>query len=474
MKRALLWFLLGLVAVGLIGPVWAQGAPDVTLDVLNAVTPGTNVAVVVQGDFVLVEFTVSPLVDSSPDDLIQLRRLDDGSLVTQQVRGDSLTGTVSLSTAPSNALGDLQAVYVLPTTGAVLATAPETVRVVPSGEGGPTTVTVPSALAPTIQAGIDAVADGGTIQVKPGVYQETLSIVGKQVNLIGGGCRGPKCTQIVGPVPQTIVPFSQAGGLVNYGPGGGGLLKDLALLGGDAGIRGFSSAGAVPAAVQVDDVVVHGAGRGIAGDFSDITVKDTEISGTVSHGIVLLYCEEMQLLNGLVSDTGGVALLILNLVNPSGVINIVDTHIFFFSEGGIVVVGGAKPVFITDCGVGLGGEWGILLIYASLAYVQGTNVTSIVRADDRGHGLAVGYSDFVFVGDCSVTQCEYAGTIFHSSGGLILGMDSGIDNRIGFSVLGEPKPDYSDPDNVFSGWEGDIITDGPLGVPEPPPLPAEP
>ncbi|MDO8585849.1 MAG: hypothetical protein Q7T82_02310 [Armatimonadota bacterium] len=143
MRMVPLWLVVAFLALGLTDPLWAEARPAVTLDVMNTVTPGTKVVAVVQGDSVQVRYTVSALVDSSSSDLIELRRVDNGSVVSSQARGDSLSGTVSLSTTPSNALGDLKVVYVLSATGNVFATAQETVTV--EGKGllvfpGPATV----------------------------------------------------------------------------------------------------------------------------------------------------------------------------------------------------------------------------------------------------------------------------------------------------------------------------------------------
>jgi pectin methylesterase-like acyl-CoA thioesterase len=67
----------------------------------------------------------------------------------------------------------------------------------PAQTRGRSRVVVPSGDFRTIQQGIDAVAAGGTVLIKPGIYQEVL-VVAKQVSLTGAGARGADRTEIVG------------------------------------------------------------------------------------------------------------------------------------------------------------------------------------------------------------------------------------------------------------------------------------
>jgi hypothetical protein len=480
MRRSLQCFLVvvGLLAVGLAGPLWAQ-APAVILDVLNPVTPGTNVAVVVQGDPVQVQFAVSPLVDSSPSDLIRLRRLDNETVVSQQTRGD-LTGTASLDTTPSSALGDLEVVYVLSATGNVLATAPQTVRVVSSGPGGPTSVTVPSPAARTIQAGIDLVADGGTIQIRPGIYRERLLVVGKRVNLVGSGSFGLRRTVIAGTLPRTIVPYQQAQGLVSFGPGGGGSISNLILQGSDAGIVGFGNAGGVPAAVQIKDAVIRLTGRGVLGSFSRLEIDRAVIVGARWHGLSVVQSANLGMFESSIIAVDGVGVFVDNTHESSGSITISGATIYNCAQGGIVVAGDAKPVCIDSCYIGVNWVAGIRLWDAGPVTVTNTDVWSVylgnteadgVVYEDLAYGLLAFQSDAIAVDNCNFIGCEKAGIIYDSSGGVITNTWSGANPRFGLVLQGEPKPDYSDPNNVFSGAEENILTDGDLPVPGPPPLP---
>jgi hypothetical protein len=75
----------------------------------------------------------------------------------------------------------------------------------------------------------------------------------------------------------------------------------------------------------------------------------------------------------------------------------------------------------------------------------------------------------------SFKYCERAGILFDGGNeGIVWNTVSGAGNRYGLILQDEPKPDCSDSQNHFFGTEENVLTDGALPVPEPPPLPSEP
>ena len=133
----------------------------------------------------------------------------------------------------------------------------------------------------TIQEAIDMVADGGTVHIAPGAYMESVEIVGKRVNLIGGDRKRRDRTLIVDATPREVVPVADARGLVEYGPGGGGSLTNLTLVGRDAAVLGRSTDGrTLPSEVRVRNVSMLRNGRGVTGIFSQLVVQEP-ISGSL-------------------------------------------------------------------------------------------------------------------------------------------------------------------------------------------------
>jgi hypothetical protein len=146
--------------------------------------------------------------------------------------------------------------------------------------------------APTIQAAIEAAEDGGSIFVLPGVYRETLRIVGKRLRLSGGGL-----VTLLGEPPRGVDPAERAVGLVTYLDGGGGVFEGFALRGGSNGIVGqppsVPPGGEVPVpearahAITIRDVQITSSGRGILWRApSNLLVEGARIRNMLHHGVV--------------------------------------------------------------------------------------------------------------------------------------------------------------------------------------------
>lgn len=100
---------------------WALNA-TVTMEILNPASPSGD-HVLSKGTQVEVEFiVVDPNNELDKNDKIQLVREDDDDKVSDKKRGNNLTGTVSLNTNKSKAIGELRVEYVHD--GQVLATIP--------------------------------------------------------------------------------------------------------------------------------------------------------------------------------------------------------------------------------------------------------------------------------------------------------------------------------------------------------------
>jgi hypothetical protein len=293
------FFLSGVVAALVLAvaagqPAWSQGGPTVILDVLNEVPPGMADIVVVQGFPVEVHYqdehgnTVT-----GTSDLIRLRRVEDGKTVSQRLRGEGLSGTVLLSTSSKDALGWLEVIYLL-VDGTVLAVAEESVLVVEGAPDPLSTVVVPSPEAPTIQAAIDLVPDGGTVKIKPGDYEvdllQPIVVTGKSITIQGAGSsrrarpgRG-KLTRLIAPPPDKVVDAELATGVINY-IGAGGVLRDLDVSGGDACVVGRDLGGAARALLVESAFLSHSA-RGVLWKApSDLTVTDSKIEKCTWNGI---------------------------------------------------------------------------------------------------------------------------------------------------------------------------------------------
>ncbi|UCE38882.1 MAG: DUF1565 domain-containing protein, partial [Thermoplasmata archaeon] len=408
-----------LVATTSIAQVQPQSA--IVLHVLNETVPGTTQIVVIQGDPVIVEFEVDPEVYTHFSDKIQLRRLDDSSVVSEQIRGYEFYGIVLLDTISDNALGELEVVYVSNTSGGVLAVAEQTVTVIDDTPSEPPElVEVPPG--GTIMEAINMVADGGTVIIGPGTYEEQLIIIDKQVNIVGSGSKGGKRTEIVASIANEVKPPAEVQGIVTY-IGGGGSLQNIAFSGGDAAVVSIENNG-ILSPLEVEDVVIREAAYGIMGSFSSLTVKDFVLTDIKGYGVMIFKIQEiLEIMDGYISNCIGIELLVYNLeFSQPGSIHIIGNSfegftysLEQFTQAGILVVGDAKPVYIINCEVGPGQGAGIFLFNAGFVEIMDTSVHFISNNPNssysvsKGWGLIAFNSYFVEVVDSMFSGCDMAG-----------------------------------------------------------------
>jgi hypothetical protein len=156
-----------------------------------------------------------------------------------------------------------------------------------SEDRDPKPIRVPSRAYPTIQSAIDAAPDGGTILIAPGVYHETLIVQRKRIRIIGSEER--EITRIEQDRPRELHPADQVVGLLNYENGGGGVVQNLSLVGGDAGILGRDGReGTRSSGLKIRNVGITASGHGILWDSSaELEVKASTITDTLGNGIWL-------------------------------------------------------------------------------------------------------------------------------------------------------------------------------------------
>ena len=446
----------------------AQGIPPVFLNILNEPDSSGQIYVV-KGESVQVEFLCIDL-EPTESDMIQLVRKDNGEVVSTVMTEGEESGLVLLSTEPDNSLGELQVMYAR--SAAVILTAEQTVFVVPSVPPEPPTfVEVPSPEAPTIQAAIDMVADGGIIEISPGVFNEQIVISGKDVHIIGSGSgKRKRKTVITAAEPTVLTSLYQSEALVRF-ESGGGSISNMAFKGGDVGIFLDNST-----ELTVDDIDISRTGHGVAGKAKSLTMSDSIISELLGIAVLAIESQALELLDNWISDTEGVGILVYNFEGTGGDINIQNQTLWFNGQGGIIVAGGAKPVYIRDCQINFSGSVGILLIYTYLVDVLNTTVaavteTSVPTYEGVADGLIAHNSTQVNITDCKFLYADRAGILYDHSGGTILDSIAEF-GRLGLVSLDSPNLSYDHSSNSFKGTEQDIISNTNLPVPDaPPPLP---
>lgn len=340
----------------------------------------------------------------------------------------------------------------------------------------PGTVHVPRD-ARTIQEAIDMVADGGTVHIAPGAYIESVEIVGKRVNLIGGDRTRRDRTLIVDVTPREVVPLADARGLVEYGPAGGGSLANLTLVGRDAAVLGRSTDGrTLPSEVRLRNVSMLRNGRGVTGSFSQLVVQETLISGSLWHGFSA--CARLLELSGMTIVNATQLGLLVFACQDSQSVAINNATIAGNLSGGAAFFGDVA-VSITNSLVTGNRVFGVLLVHTpAQAVLVNTTISGTVEGVHPfisllGDGLVAMGTGLIsmiasnFVGNqrigVALVDAPTHGTFVNT---VVSG------NRFGRVGQGGAMFTELGSGNVFTGnTEQDFVTDGSLPVPEAPPIP---
>jgi hypothetical protein len=249
---------------------------------------------------------------------------------------------------------------------------------------------VPSREFATIQAAINAVADGGSISIKPGVYREQLTIAGKRIRLTGAGSDGGNRTQIAAAVSTAVDDHTRAVGIVNYVDGGGGVIEGISLRGGLNGIVGRDTgairdevAPALANALTVRDVVISDTGRAILWHApANLTIQGVKARTLRHNGFVFAPLDagvrdggKLKIVDADLSGLDGYGVLVLNTASIGCQNQISNVNVALAALGGIGVI--RSGVCIFGGTLTLNHVAGIYL-QQSAAIIDGTTVQSSV------------------------------------------------------------------------------------------------
>jgi hypothetical protein len=168
------------------------------------------------------------------------------------------------------------------------------VRVVP--EDGLLKVKWPSNKFRSIQDAINALADGGTLKIAKGVYEiDPIFIRGKTVHIKGSGSsckmrnskkgKGSLGTVLMAPVKDRVANPDEVVASLHFIDAGGSV-KNLNLVGGDAGIAGRETDLGSSKPLEVNNTCITDAGRGIHWKATaQLTVTDTFLKDIKWNGI---------------------------------------------------------------------------------------------------------------------------------------------------------------------------------------------
>lgn len=268
---------------------------------------------------------------------------------------------------------------------------------------GPLEVVAPSAQYPTLQAAVDAVADGGVVRIQSGTWNQRVVVSGKVVHLIGMGQR-PNQVRLEAEGSAPMVHFIA----------GGGSVQRLTLAGGGDGIAADGAGQVAVRSVRID----HSGAHGIAGSFDGLEVVDSSVRHSALSGIAVTPGVDLALANVDIRHSGGAGVVVYNhLAGDAAVREVSDLRLTHNRLGGIEVRGGAEPVALINVTAIHNAGFGIRLVGAHGTRIEGSSASwtlpaTIDGAPAWGDGLGVFRSENVALVGSTFSFNHRAGASF--------------------------------------------------------------
>jgi hypothetical protein len=272
---------------------------------------------------------------------------------------------------------------------------------------GPLTVTVPSTRYPTVQAGINAVGNGGTVRVKAGVYVEAIRIAGKTLTLKGLGTAA---------APTEIRALAEEQAVITFGDQGSGTLENLTLTGGAYGILTASETQQWQPQVILNRLLINGAGRGVFGTFDVLYATNVKVSASRFNGLSILGARALRLVNLSSTDSGNIGIFAQMIVRNDGTytgepwIALNKVTVTGSKGPGIAIIGNAAAIMMTHV-VSTGNHLaGVYLENAPATLIQCDLSGNLALADESfGDGLVSFYSKQVTILDSTFVANQRSG-----------------------------------------------------------------
>lgn len=371
-------------------------------------------------------------------------------------------------------------------------------RTMAQGSDELVTIQWPSREFPTIQSALDALPDGGVLEIDEGEYfvEEPISVTRKRVIIKGAGSGADvrkykdidisdydayvnkiigmskkdkkPVTRLIGLPPQPVVdrwgnlllPAQDVEGLLNC-IAADVVVRDIWLSGFDAGIV-IKSTTAVNTPCVITDVHISDTGRGILALASDeVTVADTVIRDTLWNGISVVGEQPTNfvLYGGTIINTQNVGFF-----SKNAMVSINDMVVVFCMEGGIL--GYDSWGYIADSSLYFNNFAGIALFQCPWFYIVDNSISLTFPSPTSGHfgdGITLmlsgwGGAEYITVSDNLVSSSARAGL---SNFGSHAALANNKFRCAGYELEGEPYmgQDFDFDDNGGNGC-GCPIADG--------------
>lgn len=332
--------------------------------------------------------------------------------------------------------------------------------------------------APTIQAAVDRVGDGGLVELAPGTYTESVEISGKWVHLLGDPQSGRLSAELVQPRPMASPrDVRSAHGVVDFRTRGGGRLENLAIVGGDGGVLGHGGTRAL-GELSLANVELHGNAYGIAGSWPKLDAMHIVIDAAVVNAYQSCGGNH-DFIDALVTNSEGMGFFVASCESHATFV-LTNANVNGNQKGGIAAVGDVG-ISVTSTTMIANRAFGVFLHGVPSSVFM--NDTIALTAPGTLQGQDVTYEDvqygFIAASGASTSIIGMqnfdngrAGLFFDeaSSGTFTDSISAG--SKIGAEFLQGSSMEVFGNSSI-TGTEQNIVIDGPLPVPEPPPVPQE-
>ena len=337
--------------------------------------------------------------------------------------------------------------------------------------------------ASTLQAAVDLLPNGGTVYVSTGVYTNPVTISGKNVNFVGISSDAKPIIQ--GPAISGYTSFTNALGIINYGPNASGAVMNLVIVGGDTGIRGFTSSDPrdLPPNVTLSNVTLTRNVRGVAGSFSQLTVSASSILKASMHGISVSNgnSASLEFANSILGQAGGYGLRVISGRPSNNPLTVFITNSTFVGNAGAgaVMIGpisvqAFSSHFIAN---GQAGLWcnGLATTnnrFWNCVAAYNTNNPYVGGSGNLGIGLALAQSGVINATLSEFLGNERAGLVAESApAGFLLAGSTVTANLHGVITAGGASLNQIWPNVITNNSGENIMSDSTQSVPGPPPIP---
>jgi hypothetical protein len=233
----------------------------------------------------------------------------------------------------------------------------------------------------SLQSAIDASNAGGVVFVEAGAHVASATITNKRIFIIGSGVSGTSLAAEPSAVGQNAPPA-----VLTLGSGAHVVLKDVSLSSTGNALESSDDDDDGTATLRVSNVAITDSAGGIVGRFEKVVAQSLTVGATVRRPISLAQTSlaAFRALTVYGSDPDRNSVVIRNSTRRSGmpcIVRVADSELRNGGKGGLAVLGGECPVYISRTRIVDASVFGIGLFDVASAKLLGVEVLGTKSVD---------------------------------------------------------------------------------------------